>query len=595
MKKFTKYAALILALAMALCCFMTGCAPKDDGGTGSGNNSGNNGGTTTEKTLSSITLDDSKVKKDYKVGEKFDPAGLVVTAVYSDKSQEAVTDYTYSPNGELKESDKQITVTYQKKRATIAINVVDDTPPAAAPEARWISDWKEGVDPFDLGSWLLPADAPANKDFSRLVAPTAETDGSMKITGASRIGKDIMALVDENGTVLNPTHNKADGTHDVLIDREIVYSMNLKATGHFGVMLFCTTGAAWENAEEYRSVMVEFNNGEVSFRMQRPGDEVAATGKATISSTEFTRVDFVVTRRSGVFELKLFVGGYAVKLSGSSCVDGMITSGVNGYGQNIEFVALDGSTLWLNAPHTTPTPDPDPKPEPGDEIPEIEGVTARWIGSWQKDDTFFTPTSWMTNETKGDSKGTFTEDLSAPALEADGSLKVTGHSRAPSNYMAVRDADNKVLNPMHNKEDHDVLMDQPVVYSMLLKTEGHFGMMLFAGSSIGWTNTGANDYRAIFVEYNDGTFTFKAEQNIGAVIATVAAPLSAEKFTRVDFVFTRKTVGDGKKCEMKFYVDGKAQDLGGSDVFAFDLKGYGQHLQFSALDGKALYIAAPED
>lgn len=380
-KLFPKFAALTLAIVMALCCLLTACVPTEDPNKEDPNKEDPK---PTEPTLSSITLDDSQVKKDYKVGEKFDPTGLVVTAVYSDESKKTVaaTDYTYTPNGELKESDTQVVVTYQKKNATIKITVVDDTPPAPAPTARWISDWKENVDPFDVGSWLLPAGQPEGKDWTRLVAPTVEEDGSMKITGASRIGGDIMGIVNENGAILNPTHNKVEAGHDELIDQEIVYSMNLKATGHFGILLFCTTGAAWDNEEQYRSIMVEFNNGEVSFRMQRPGDEVVATGKAAISSTEFTRVDFTVTRKAdSTFELKLFVGGYAVKLTGSACADGMISSGVNGYGQNIEFVALDESTLWLNAPAAV---DPEPQPQPGEEIPEIEGVTARWIGSWQK-------------------------------------------------------------------------------------------------------------------------------------------------------------------------------------------------------------------
>lgn len=369
-KLFPKLAALTIALTMALCCVFTACAPEE-----TPNQGGNQ--ETPEKTLSSITLDDSKVKKSYKAGEKFDPTGLVVTAVYSDKSTKAVTDYTYSPNGELKESDKQITVTYQKKTATISITVVKDTTP----------------DP-------------------------------------------------------------------------------------------------------------------------------------------------------------------------------------------------------------DPDPEPQPQPQPGETIPEIEGVTARWIGSWQNEDSFFTPGSWMTTAADADemaSSGSGPDTLAAPTLETDGSLKVTGHSRATKNYMAIYQGDNStILNPLHNKDEHDVLMDQPIVYSMLLKTEGHFGIMLFSGSKIGWTSTGPNDYRAIFVEYNDGTFTFKAEQNIGAVVATVQAPLSAEKFTRVDFVFTRKTVDGAKKCEMKFYVDGKAQALGESEVLSFDVKGYGQHIQFSALDNKALWIAAPK-
>ena len=77
--------------------------------------------------LSSIAVTTAPTKTTYNVGENFDPTGMVVTATYSDNSTEAVTGYTYSPNGALTTSDTEITISYTEnnvtKTATQAITV----------------------------------------------------------------------------------------------------------------------------------------------------------------------------------------------------------------------------------------------------------------------------------------------------------------------------------------------------------------------------------------------------------------------------------------------------------------------------------------
>ena len=79
------------------------------------------------KTLDSIAITTPPTKTAYTVGESFDPAGMVVTATYSDHSTAPVTGYTVSPAGALSESDTQITVTYTEggvtKTATQTITV----------------------------------------------------------------------------------------------------------------------------------------------------------------------------------------------------------------------------------------------------------------------------------------------------------------------------------------------------------------------------------------------------------------------------------------------------------------------------------------
>jgi hypothetical protein len=89
---------------------------------------------TSAKTLTSITLNTHSVKKYYIQNEQLDLSGMVVTAVYSDKSRAAVTTYTSSPaNGATLSTAGTITVTVSytdgavTKTATSYVNVADFT------------------------------------------------------------------------------------------------------------------------------------------------------------------------------------------------------------------------------------------------------------------------------------------------------------------------------------------------------------------------------------------------------------------------------------------------------------------------------------
>lgn len=62
----------------------------------------------------------------YNEGDKFDPTGIVVKAVYGESGQEStdvLTDLTYSPDGALSADDTKITVSYGEYTAEIAITV----------------------------------------------------------------------------------------------------------------------------------------------------------------------------------------------------------------------------------------------------------------------------------------------------------------------------------------------------------------------------------------------------------------------------------------------------------------------------------------
>lgn len=69
-------------------------------------------------TLSKIEISKAPNKVDYTEGEKFSPTGLVINAVYSDGSKKEITNYTYSPNAELKTENKLITFSYEENGVT---------------------------------------------------------------------------------------------------------------------------------------------------------------------------------------------------------------------------------------------------------------------------------------------------------------------------------------------------------------------------------------------------------------------------------------------------------------------------------------------
>lgn len=74
--------------------------------------------------LSKIEITKEPTKKVYKTGEKFDKTGMEVKATYSDNTTKIITDYTYEPTAELKDTDKTVTITY--KEGTITKTAVQE-------------------------------------------------------------------------------------------------------------------------------------------------------------------------------------------------------------------------------------------------------------------------------------------------------------------------------------------------------------------------------------------------------------------------------------------------------------------------------------
>ena len=116
MKKTSKvlgFAAIIAAIAFNVL-LITGC-PTPDGGGG--------------KTLDSIVVTTQPTKTTYNLGEDLNLDGMVVTATYTDGTEEEVTGYEVSGYDKNTAGHHTIIVTYKGKTAEFSVNVVDPTLP----------------------------------------------------------------------------------------------------------------------------------------------------------------------------------------------------------------------------------------------------------------------------------------------------------------------------------------------------------------------------------------------------------------------------------------------------------------------------------
>lgn len=136
-------------------------------------------------------------KTAYTVGEKFDPAGMVVKAFYEDDDEAVITGYTVSPAGALTAADKKVTITYLGKSVEQPITVTAAADPGVTgPETPAVpdkgtpieddknSDGSYTVSSSDSANPTVEYKAPKNKNAKEVKIPdTIEKDGiTYKVT-----------------------------------------------------------------------------------------------------------------------------------------------------------------------------------------------------------------------------------------------------------------------------------------------------------------------------------------------------------------------------------------------------------------------------
>ena len=127
----------------------------------------------------------------YTAGQKFDPAGMVITAKYFNAPEAVVTNYTISPSGGLATTDTSVTISYTEgnitKTATQKITVnpgtnsfkitFDANGHGTAPAAQTVESGKTATKPSDptasgwtFGGWYTEATCANAFDFSKAIA-----------------------------------------------------------------------------------------------------------------------------------------------------------------------------------------------------------------------------------------------------------------------------------------------------------------------------------------------------------------------------------------------------------------------------------------
>jgi len=96
-----------------------GQTPGGDEGNNPGENPGNNPSDTPQDiTLTGIEITKAPTKNTYKVGDKFDKAGMKVVAKYSDGTSKEITNYTIANGDKLTEGQTSVKISYTEGTVT---------------------------------------------------------------------------------------------------------------------------------------------------------------------------------------------------------------------------------------------------------------------------------------------------------------------------------------------------------------------------------------------------------------------------------------------------------------------------------------------
>ena len=196
-------------------------------------------GTEVTKTLSSIALKTSATKTAYVAGEDFAPAGIVITATYSDASTEDIdydsnsAKFSFSPNTSLTAGTTSVTVTYGGKTCTQTIAVYAVTVQAKDENDHAIAAGGPGA-PSRTGASITCAADALNYKFwkwevtnASVASSTNKTTtissptGAVTVTAKYYLPRTVTWKV--NGDTWTPSENSGtDGTSEV--KRETTWS-----------------------------------------------------------------------------------------------------------------------------------------------------------------------------------------------------------------------------------------------------------------------------------------------------------------------------------------------------------------------------------
>ncbi|MDY6276392.1 MAG: hypothetical protein SPL75_02790 [Bacilli bacterium] len=241
------------------------------------------------KSLSSIAVKIAPTKTAYKANEDFAPAGLVITATYSDSSTEDIayssnpTAFGFSPSTITAAGN--VTITYGGKTCTQAvtlITVTNVTGVASAPSEVYVDG---SIDPSEVTLNVTYSDS----SVGTVTADSVTCDTSA--TGPATATATYSAATGTNSATFNVTVKKAP-TYDYISD-DIIYS-DLTATGtaysNFSNLSKTTEALYKGNTSLQDSTKIGFRSTTTSGQSQHSGI-VTTTSGGLINKVTVTNFD----------------------------------------------------------------------------------------------------------------------------------------------------------------------------------------------------------------------------------------------------------------------------------------------------------------
>lgn len=170
--------------------------------------------------VTAIAVTTQPAKTSYKVGDTFDPTGMVVTATYENGATKVTTEYSYSPNRELKKSDSEITVTY------IGDDKTDDLLPASV--AVTVTASSEGS--VTTGTITVYFTLYGDEKHG---APADKSDTHTMISNNLDLWLDKTAVKVEKGSYVIDAVTKALGIAGIPFENEGNYITSIKGLAEF--------------------------------------------------------------------------------------------------------------------------------------------------------------------------------------------------------------------------------------------------------------------------------------------------------------------------------------------------------------------------
>ena len=281
--------------------------------------------TVNAKTITSLKITSLPTKREYGATETFDPAGLVLKAVWNtgDETDVTLADCTFEFN------EERDMVTIKGNAGGIAlVSVKVNNLPVANFGSIEGGDTETGTNvvgnhPFwSVGGWAkfgTGNPALALQEFATADQCGVEvTDGELKFTDATAGWNTAFFLEVPEDLQSSPALVGYDGiftTSSVGYNgQEFQYSFNVKATGDFYFILWNQGGVNKEFTAGNGGFKLEHSGGNFTLAQRADSSMTATVSDAmtTWKADDWNRIDIVTARQETTVLLKIYINGYRI-------------------------------------------------------------------------------------------------------------------------------------------------------------------------------------------------------------------------------------------------------------------------------------------